>query len=264
MKITALLSLTIFVVSAPAADDLHMVTKTDQPLREICQALEERFNWRISYEEAPIEPPRAAASTGLRVEIRGAPKRAFPVSIDLAAKQSPGGLANREKTDIHGAMDLVLRAYNRSGNLGTFRYVTDDAFIHILAVVDGFGKPWTPLLDTTVSIPRGTYVLDGLVTSVLAEIQKKRGIPIVLGTVPMNLFVQSRITEEAREEPARNVLIRAFEEINGPRLAMHLPRQRLTWTLTYNPLDHHYFFNVHGVPPEPTGDDAEQKASGIR
>jgi hypothetical protein len=264
MKIIGLVSLAVLVASAVAADDLHLITKTDRPLREICQILEERFHWRISYEEAPTVAAQDAASASSQLEGGGLRRRGFPVSIDLAARKSPEGFASSERAYVQEAMDLVLRAYNRSGNLGEFRHVSDAAFIHVLPVVDGSGKPWTPLLDTAVSIPRSTYVLDELVTSVLAEVQKKRGIPIMLGTVPTNLFVQARVTEEAREEPARDVLIRSFEEINGPRLAIHLPRLRLTWALMYSPLDRQYFFNVHGAPPELTSDEAEKRAFGTQ
>jgi hypothetical protein len=46
------------------------------------------------------------------------------------------------------------------------------------------------------------------------------------------------------------VLIRAFEKINPPRLAMALPRLRLTWELVYNPMDRQYFFSVYPAPEE--------------
>ena len=62
----------MFVVyAAPAADDLHFVTKTSRPLREICNTLEERCHWRISFEEPPLPPgdQAKASPTGFSIEL---------------------------------------------------------------------------------------------------------------------------------------------------------------------------------------------------
>lgn len=82
---------------------------------------------------------------------------------------------------------------------------------------------------------------------------EKRGLPIVLGTTPTNLFRQTWIFAGAKNEPARNVLSRAFRDINGPRIAKRLDTIALVWGMLYDPTDRQYWFNMHVVPIELPG-----------
>ena len=162
-------------------------------------------------------------------------------------------------------MKTVLDTYNRSGNRAIFRVMQPGDLIHVVPVAvrgeDGTLQSFQPMLDTPVTITSGTYSLGALVDEIMAQISQKRGISIVRATVPINLFAQSTVTEEAFNEPARDVLVRAFEEINGPRLANHGSLLRLTWYLLYNPNGRHYFLNVHNVLPEQDhSDSAAQKS----
>src|SRR5260370_20261412 len=106
------------------------------------------------------------------------------------------------------------------------------------------------MVDTHVTIPRGTYSLGVLTSEILSQVGQIRGIPIMRATVPISLFAQATVTEEANDEPARDVLMRAFEGINAQRIADHLSVLRLTWYLGYSPNGNNYFFNVHSVALE--------------
>ena len=204
----------MFVVyAAPAADDLHFVTKTSRPLREICNTLEERCHWRISFEEPPLPPgdQAKASPTGFIVHAR----RAYPVSIDVPGKplDVDGNAVFRQNV-----IATVLSSHAKNGNPGGIQKMPDGDFVHIVPTTtlgaDGRSKPWLLMLETRVSIPKSTYELGVLVDLVLSQISAQRGIRIVQGTVPMNLFVQTRVTEEARDETARSFFVRAFEEVN--------------------------------------------------
>lgn len=114
---------------------------------------------------------------------------------------------------------------------------------------DGKIQPFEPLLDTKISLVRGRYDLWTLVTTILSQVSQIRGIPITIGTVSANLFTMG-VTEESSNEAARDVLVRAFEEINGTRYAQHVDPVRLVWYMNYDPNGRMYFFNVHNVGPE--------------
>jgi hypothetical protein len=148
----------------------------------------------------------------------------------------------------------VIDTYNRSGNRGQFREIHAEDIVHIvptnIRAENGTTQAFTPMLDTPISIAFGRYALRSLVDEVLAQVSQKRGIQILTATVPLNVFAQAFVTEEARDEPARDVLLRAFDLINGPRFADGMPPLRLTWHLLYNPNGRHYFFNCWSVDPD--------------
>jgi|HubBroStandDraft_4_1064222.scaffolds.fasta_scaffold322726_2 hypothetical protein len=64
VMVARLIASAAVLVAYPTASgyDLHFVTKTRRPLREICDTLPERVHWRISFEE----PPWSASSFGRR------------------------------------------------------------------------------------------------------------------------------------------------------------------------------------------------------
>lgn len=149
--------------------------------------------------------------------------------------------------------DALLAAYNK-GASASYRYVISGGYIHILPDKvlgpDGKFHVVASLLDTRVTLNRSEYTLGTLVSSVINQVSQAAGTSVMDGTFPSNLYRQARVTEEAKMEPAREVLIRAFEKINPPRVAMALPGLRLTWDLVYNPMDRQYFFSVYPAPEE--------------
>src|SRR5260370_31520180 len=83
----------------------------------------------------------------------------------------------------------------------------------------------------------------------MSQVGQERGLRIEMGTYPLNLFMQTSLTEQANKEPAREVLVRVFDEINAPLLAGGLPSVRLTWRLRNNSNDEFYLLNIYPMPP---------------
>lgn len=227
---------------------LHIAAHSARPLRQATWSIKEQLHWRMSYEEAPVlssaELDSTVAPTGRTMYFR----RAAPLFFDAVVSGAP---ATREaKQEV---MDALLASCNK-GAAGSYRYVISGDFIHIVPDKvpgpDGTLRTMPSMLDTPVSLARGTYGLGQLVGMVFQQVSRNIGISIVDGTVPMNVVVHSQVTEEAHGEPARDVLIRAFEEIEGPRLAWHAGRVRLTWDVAYDPTDRYYMYNIDSVREE--------------
>lgn len=234
-----------------AADRLQITTQSDHPISELCKALESQFHWRISYEDAPIffqddvQPGNAPNGVPWLVV------RDVSATVDVPIQA--GMSADAKLKTLQGILD----GHRLSGGRAGFTVTGSGDLVHVVGTSvrgqSGEMEPFEPLLDTRISFTRGNYDLGTLVQTVLNQVSQIRGIPIVLATVPTNLFIQSRVTEEASNEVARDVLIRAFGEINGTRFAQFdqfADPVHLTWYMVYNPNGGNYFFNVHNVVPE--------------
>ncbi len=245
----------LLIATAPlhggGQDSARVEVRSAKPLKDMCVQLEQRLNLRITYEDAPV------IASGQLVDEQtstGATRRSLrPASMSL---DIPAALAHStDQAARREAFDGIVRTYNATAGNSVFKAIhAGGGLIHVVptAVRDSSGalQPFEPMLDTRVTIPSRSYSLGELVAEILAQVSSRRGIPIVQATVPVNLFAQARVTEEALDEPARDVLVRAFEEINGPRLAMHNSYLSLTWYLLYNADGGNYFFNVHAVSDE--------------
>jgi hypothetical protein len=145
--------------------------------------------------------------------------------------------------------------YNRSGHGDVFTVIDQGGgLFHVVPTgirrADGTTEPFEPLLSTRVTLAERSYRLGELVSEILAQVSSKRGSRISVATVPTNLFAQEIVTEKADDESARDVLVRAFEEMNSRRLKEHDSYLRMTWHLLYNADEEIYFFNVHVASKE--------------
>lgn len=231
-----------------AADALNTTTQSGRPVHEILMKIEEQFHWRIAYEEGPVRFEQdlipLASRTGKTMFIH----RAHPVSISLPALTS-------NSTEMKRAtLKAVFEAFNGSGNPEEFRAFDEFGYINVVQTKivgpDGRLESFVPLLDTAVTLPRQSYSLYQLVSSIINQVSAARNVSITMATIPTSFFINSSVTEESSGEPARKVLMRAFETVNGPRLAQRIERVRLTWDMMYDPAERTYFFNVDNIEPE--------------
>jgi len=252
MNLKPLLSLcAATAVALPAAEVGVVLLKgqSSKPLTDICSALRDRMHWRVTFEEAPVLwPEDAVLERNPQLLRERLVARASPLEVEIPSDRAVSA------APMKAVLDKILTAYHRSGNRGTYRYVLDGEYIHIVPSAvrgrDGQSVALQPVLDTPVTIPKGTYMVLSLEHSIVEQIRRKRGISIVDGNIPMNLFAQSRVTMEANDEPARTVLARAFTEVDKVRRADGMPPAGVVWHLLYNPTDEYYVFNVSGVPHE--------------
>jgi hypothetical protein len=254
MKIKVALGLgavsAIAVLSARmcAADALNITTRGDMPVHEILMKIEEQYHWRIAYEEGPVlfeqDLIPAASPNGKTMFIH----RVHPVSISLPA------LTSNSTETKRATLKAVFDAFNSGGNPEEFRAFDEFGYINVVQTKivgpDGRLENFEPLLDTAITLPRQSYSLFQLVSSIINQVSAARKVSITMATIPTSFFINSSVTEESSGEPARKVLMRAFETVNGPRLAQRIERARLTWDMMYDPTERTYFFNVDNVEPE--------------
>lgn len=248
-QIASLCAVTALALPAAEVGVVLLKGQSTKPLFDICVALKDSMHWRVTFEEAPILwPEDAVLERNPQVLRERLVARASPLEVEIPSDRTVTAPA------MKAVLDKILTAYHKSGNRGTYRYVLDGDYIHIVPSAvrgpDGQSLALQPVLDTPVTIPKGTYMILSLEHSILEQIRLKRGISIVDGNIPMNLFSQSRVTVEAHEEPARTVLARALTEVDKIRRADGMPPAGVVWHLLYNPTDEYYVFNVGGVPHE--------------
>jgi hypothetical protein len=252
VKIIAALALGVSLNAVLAADgrQLHIATHSDTPLRDICNTLRDELGWQISYEEAPVFDRREIEPQVTATGFHYVARRSVALSLDIPL---PATVPNDQ--DRRAILKTVFDAYRASGNRGDFQYIQEGDRIQVFQTIvngeDGKPRSFQPLLDTKVSIPRGTYSMFSLANLVVAQVSQKRGIPIGLGTYPRS-FYQDTVTEEANEEAARDVLARAFDEANMSRVAARASLLRLTWSLNSLAGGPSYFFNVDVASTEST------------
>ena len=82
--------------------------------------------------------------------------------------------------------------------------------------------PLTPPLDTRLTLYRPEESAFEAVSAILAEVTSASGVKIEEGTgIGTNLFFQRRVTVQARDEPARDVLWRLLQSLR-PDLSWRL------------------------------------------
>jgi hypothetical protein len=190
-------------------------------------------------------------------------KITVPISMSLSPMEA-------STSAIEGRLSVVkelLDAYARNSGGDSFRAIRDGSFIHIVPLriraENGTAVPFDPLLGTKISFSEHHFAnLNELVQMVLDEVARSRGVSIVVGEIPTNIFRQTSVVEVANNEPARDVLERAFAELNGPRLAIGLPKIGLTWNLVYDPTDRGYWFHAGAIEIDPISPGTSQ-ASGL-
>jgi len=244
--VSALLLLTLRV--AAAEGPVRINAQSTKPMKDICEQISNLFHWRITYEDAPVFDMREVVQERAPSGVPWLRMRAVPLSFDVPPMLDESVAEYRRKV-----LDAAMGAYGRSGNRAAFRYSDDGDYIHVVPSVvagpDGRPQTFKSILDVPVTIKVDRYTIRGLVEAVLAQVGKRAGVTVSLGTIP-NSFKQIMLTEEAENELAREFLMRVFERQNGARYMAGVPPERLFWRLNYTADGPQYFFNVGIVPTE--------------
>src|SRR5262249_43507178 len=120
--------------------------------------------------------------------------------------------------------------YNHSGLPGIYRLTNTGPVFHVVpAQSKGRSGALTDrhsLLDTAISIKPGDRTgLDMLREIVDAVSSSHGGVRVMLGSVPLNLLMQTPVQDGAQNEPARDVILHTFDAT----------RRHLTWMLFCDP-----------------------------
>jgi hypothetical protein len=223
-----------------------ITAKTTKPLLEVCRQLEGKYNWLITYEEAPVLNPSELHSAMAPTRLPMQELNASPVLFNI-----PEVYDNSTTTKAAVLMSLIQK-YNASGNRGNFKLIQSGDYLHVVPTsvmaANGAVQSFEPLLDTPVTFPVQKYSVGIVVSIVMNQVAQTRNVAILEGTIPNNLFAQATVTEGANEVPARDVLARLSGEINQLPAwrEFYATPVRLSWDLLYYPTGQNFFLNVGG------------------
>jgi hypothetical protein len=209
-----------------------------RPLAKAIEVLERKYGWIITYED-PRYIHESEVLDHTAPEFRGGKLRA------LGPK---GGRLNLSSIIVDGAgkpdnpavvLRKLLSLHDASGNAGRFSVKQTGKIFHVVPthIKDRKGQlvVQTSILDVAISLPeeerRGFETLDLICTAIGKAIKKE----VIVGTVPLNLFLNHRSQLGAAKKQAREVLMRAIQDINST----------LSWQLLYDPGEESYALNIH-------------------
>ena len=173
-------------------------------------------------------------------EIRAIVPRGGALQATYDVSQDTG-----EPVDMAGAIQRIIDANNRARHGAHFELVRSGDAFHVVPteVRDGNGR-WVPqrsVLEASITFSSGGE-RDGfeLIEAILHELSAASGQKIVGGLAGVAMAcgsvgcIQNKRTVDARNEPARDVLIRLVSSLNA----------RYSWVLYYAPDVHYYVFNL--------------------
>jgi hypothetical protein len=248
-----------FAQVSQTGSSLHKKFAKPHQLRDLAIELQ-LSGWPVTFEEGPVTSADQliglTSPTGMPILVR----RVQPMRVDLS-KNEIGDIGNKARTAV---IEHILSFYAARGNPDTYAVHWRGEYLEItpstIMASDGRVQHVTPVLDTKIYFPEQRFGnLYDLVQAVINEVSQKQGISIVLGNTPSNLFRHSSVVEVAADEPAREVLAKAFAEINGPRFAEGLNPIALPWTLTYDSTNNQYWLDVNAIALRSNGMSAYGK-----
>lgn len=228
---------------------VNLSVSDPRPVAEAITMLEARYGWIITYED-----PRYAHAddiTDVTEKVRRdlskypegqAPRVLIPKGGDLSFDYDVLAETNLP-SDPEVVVRQLLNAQAGTANSARFRLEKSKTIIHVIpsAIKDRSGRstPQQSLLDTMVTLSSnertGLRTLEALTESVAKAAQVR----IILGNVPLELFLRHKDSQGAEGQRAREFLVQLLQRIS--------PDRPLSWQLLYDPGLKMYALNIHVV-----------------
>ncbi len=239
-----------------------------RPMMRLAGELVSRYDYLVTYEDAPVEASDVVARTVAGGHEFRHPRWA-PITFHVQARvvvdsASPGtsqpGTSDSKFADSPAAIrplgpDVIrplIAEYNASGNPGRFDAIFDGAYAHIVPAGREGGRgtdSFQPMLSTVVPVNVSEGTCWGLLNELFSEVHHSRQIPIGIFLAPVTPMSSKLCTIHGHDLPARQVLVELLDEIgaNGGRGTP----ARFAWTLVYDPTSAGYVFCTLMVQAEP-------------
>ena len=247
----ASLFIAAFSVTAGALGEDSYTTKEARPMYEVAKALEQKYGWRITYEDPPLENAselRDITSSSYKAT------HADPNDVTLVPLARPftftwgatGGHFIRQ--DV---LEQCVDQHNRMAqNPGRFYSYQQGSVSHIVASEfrrkDGSMARAQSLLDTIVGFPVEERTLLQTVSLILSSIESQTGTHISLGMAPGHVMTQ-KISVGADNITARDALLLALNALDARNLEMGAPLLQMSWAMLYQADERGYYFNLHAI-----------------
>jgi hypothetical protein len=263
-KMTAALIIVASALTLSAASKTVVYTVDDpRPLMEAARLLESKLGVQIDYEDAVIENPgelQDVASTVMREEHRkqNPTKRIF---IPKGGRLDVSYEVNDQGRGINpeSAIQRAVASHNAKGypghftvdaGTGTFRIVPDR-----ITDAQGQQKAHLSVFGAKVSFPEAPRTGLETIALILTQVKAITGQTVEIGMVPTNALIGTAVSMGATNEPAREVINRAFRLMKWLS-PIDAPVPKISYDLLYDPDGRIYVFNAHvvtTVAPSPFG-----------
>ena len=165
-----------------------------------------------------------------RVLVPGGGALTFNYSVDT--------LGNADALSV---LPALLNSYHLSGNPGVFRLLRTGTMFHVIPAMSnnaqGALESRQSLLDVSITVDNGNGTALQALENILGAVSQSTRTSVTVGTVPLNLLVQTKVNRGAVKESARAVLMRTLAATN----------RALSWRLLCQPRANSCAFNVHVV-----------------
>ena len=205
---------------------IKISVRDPRPVAAAADAIESHFGRAVTYEDTRYVHPSDIVdvteqysrspdkSTRLLVMRTGA------IDVSWVPPSSP------VEEQVHALLAEVMAAHKAAGNAGEFEVLPGRGVHHIVprAFKDAAGgmASLARALDTRLTLYRPEESAYEAITAILAEVTAASGVKIGEGIgVGGNLFFQRRVTVQARDEPARDVLWKLLQSLR-PDLSWRL------------------------------------------
>ena len=252
--------LAIITVSAQVATGDVLFSVTDpRPLAKAAEQLEVRYGIPIYYEDAALSYSGDIVARGdAEFQLRH-PKALSPKGGSVTIRALAGAKITGP-TDLQSVLQTALDSHAEEGNAGQFKLLQTGTGVAIIPTnVRNTNGVWVPdqsPLDTAVSFPdlqrNGMETIE-LIRNILINTSGKS---VELGTVPTELLKTQTVRLGAKNESARDVLVRMLAGLQWSDSRIITPIYKMSWQLLYAPDTQGYFLNIHQVMIEranPTG-----------
>lgn len=224
-------------------DTVYIFANAPRPLAQVLDALEKKYWWKVNYEDPrltsdldlvdDVGPRYLEAHPGARAPIPGG--GAFGVDF-------PSGSASGKPPDEYSTLQVIIDAYNHSGNPGRFELRRDDKGnfdVVGIAAYDNRGDlvQQKPVLDVAITVAAEERIMSNTIELIRESLAQRISTRVINGALGENLLRQLTVTAGGREEPARTVLRRTLS-------ALSATQGGLRWRLFYDPDSGDYALNV--------------------
>jgi hypothetical protein len=259
------LFIAVFSVTARALAQDSYTTREARPMYEVAKALEQKYGWRITYEDPPLEH-----ASELKDITNPAYKAMHPdpndvTLVPLAVPFTFTWKATGRDYIRQDVLEQCVDQHNRMAqNPGRFYSYQQGSVSHIIASEfrrkDGSMARAQSPLDTIVSFPAEERTLLQTVLLILSSIESQSGTHISLGMAPGHVMMQ-KISVGAHNITARDALLVALNALDARDLEMGAPLLRMSWAMLYQADEQGYYFNLDTTHSLPASDMVLGKAN---
>ena len=229
--------------------EVKLSVENPRPVAQAIEMLKEKYGWVITYEDPCYVHESEIADVTLKVrkdldkyKPGEAPKVIVPKGGALEFTYDVMSDTNLP-ADPAMVVQKLLDAQATSGTGGRFRLETRGRIMHVIPAEiknsNGVLVPQQSVLDTIISLPSGERTVLQKLQNICEAIRQVSDIPVVLGAIPTNLFLQHQDQRGAESQRARDILVDTFETMNK--------ETNLSWRLLYEPGVKKYVLNIRLV-----------------